>query len=271
MRRISVILLDPRGIIGEGNQDIFYRHQEYASELERQAIHNGYTTKFLILTTNRKPQSKNITEDSNFKAVSLSRPNRFSIYFTYKCYRYLRQNNIQPKVLISGDPWESLIQCTLLKFLLHSKNECKVQTQIHADIFSPSWNRANVINFTRYLMVRLLLRQANQIRTVSKDIANKLQYKFSISESKIIIAPVPLNLDFKGLRTYPNNRSKSIGFMGRIQDDRGLDNFIQLIRKLSSEDDEIKYIVVGDGPRREWLESTITEMIPKKVFISTVI
>jgi glycosyltransferase involved in cell wall biosynthesis len=78
---------------------------------------------------------------------------------------------------------------------------------------------------------------------------------------KILVSPVPLNL-VKNPPIYINNRPNSIGFVGRIENDRGLDDLLIILNKLSSLNGEIEIVVAGKGKKTKYLLHELSKIIP---------
>jgi 1,2-diacylglycerol 3-alpha-glucosyltransferase len=53
-----------------------------------------------------------------------------------------------------------------------------------------------------------------------------------------------------------------IGFVGRLQFDRGLDAFVDLIGKLQKEHKEFEVQVIGSGPEQAWLQRQFDDNFP---------
>jgi glycosyltransferase involved in cell wall biosynthesis len=62
-------------------------------------------------------------------------------------------------------------------------------------------------------------------------------------------------------------RPGNLGFVGRIQDDRGLSLFIELISKLASIEEEFSVVIAGDGDKRVELLTSLEAIIGKSRII----
>jgi glycosyltransferase involved in cell wall biosynthesis len=72
---------------------------------------------------------------------------------------------------------------------------------------------------------------------------------FGIDKRKIIVIPVPIEVVNNTL--VPSKRPKTIGLIGRIHEDRGIWNFVELVKNLNKLDTNFKILIAGDGPARD--------------------
>ena len=79
--------------------------------------------------------------------------------------------------------------------------------------------------------------------------AENLVNAFGIKRERIVVVPVPTNVLSKPV-VLKTDRPKTIGLIGRIHQDRGIWEFIRLVRILNSSSKDFKVIVIGDGPSK---------------------
>jgi glycosyltransferase involved in cell wall biosynthesis len=60
---------------------------------------------------------------------------------------------------------------------------------------------------------------------------------------------VPIEVVTKPL--VPSKRPRTIGLIGRIHEDRGIWNFVELVKNLNRLDKGFKILIAGDGPARD--------------------
>lgn len=165
-------------------------------------------------------------------------------FFRYllKVFKELKILDSRPDVLIAGDPRLGFFASYLLGFRFKSS---RIQTQIHGNsqnvlgsVTLPSWIRKIYVDF--------LVKNSNSLRMVSNH--QKISYETLIgrSISNVVIAPVPFHV--------PTNRftktKSSVGFVGRMHGERGLQNWIDIATKVSDLNAQIDFIMIGDGPAR---------------------
>ena len=256
MSNPSVLILDPRGNIAVGGKDVIARHEIYAKELRRQ----GKASNLELKVFSAAVSAKNSSKGKNQRVVTISKPTFNSYMFARKVHKFIKLNNLDVKLLVAGDPWESYLSAYFLNKFLSKK--IPIQIQVHGDIADPSWRRINFRNKIRYSLAKLSLPKGSSVRAVTKYQAENLVKAFGIKREKIVVVPVPINVISK-LVSLKCERPKAIGLIGRIHQDRGIWDFLQLIRVLNSSSNDFKVVVIGDGPSKDRfllkLESIITK------------
>ena len=251
----SVILsLDPRGIILGGGIDVAYRQNNYGYQIKSK----NSNLDFLIFSS--KEDSKNTFDYNSVKILNISKPTYNFYKFSQTSYKYIKKHNINIELLVAGDPWESYWSAYLLSKLL--KKNIPIQIQVHGDIADPRWRRINLKNRIRYSLAKLSLAKASSVRAVTKYQAENLVNAFGIGKEKIVVVPVPINVISK-LVALKYERPKAIGLIGRIHQDRGIWDFLQLIRVLNSSSNDFKVVVIGDGPSKDKFLLKLESVIPK--------
>jgi len=239
MRDKFILILDPRGVITSGGADVLNRHISYAKSLRTQLDNH----KLLVFTTEQNGVLDSSTDDY-LDRYKLGRPTLNPIKFAWKSFRLISKNNLDVKLLIAGDPWESFLSALILRRLL--RRNIKIQVQLHADIADPLWKKLSTQNRVRYLVSKIFLPYASSVRVVSAHQSRNLIDKLKVPRSKIQVIPVPINLDWI---EYPKSndkiRSKSIALVGRIHSDRGIWEFVDLIEKLTKATKDFKIVLIG--------------------------
>jgi glycosyltransferase involved in cell wall biosynthesis len=168
--------------------------------------------------------------------------------FAKKAHKFIKINNLNLKLLVAGDPWESFWSAYFLSKLLNKK--IPIQIQVHGDIADPRWRRINYRNRIRFSLAKLSLPKASSVRAVTKYQAENLVNYFGIKSEKTVVVPVPITVVSKSV-ALKTERPKTIGLIGRIHQDRGIWDFINLIRILNSSSKDFKVVVIGDGPSKD--------------------
>ena len=243
MSNPSVLILDPRGNVAVGGKDVIARHEIYAKELLRQAKNSRLDLKVFSAGVS----AKNLGKNKNERVVTISKPTFNSYIFAKKVHEFIKTNNLDVKLLVAGDPWESYWSAYFLNRFLNKK--IHIQIQVHGDIADPGWRRINYRNRIRYSLAKLSLPKAASIRAVTKYQAENLVKAFGIKREKIVVIPVPINILGKAT-ALKSVRPKTIGLIGRIHKDRGIWEFLQLIRILNSSSKDFKVVVIGNGPSK---------------------
>ena len=256
MSNPSVLILDPRGNIAVGGKDVIARHELYVKELRRQ----GKTSNLELKVFSAAVSAKSSSKVKNERVITISKPTFNSYKFARKVHNFIKLNNLDVKLLVAGDPWESYWSAYFLNRFLNKK--ISIQIQVHGDIADPRWRRINLRNRIRFTLAKLSLPKASSVRAVSKYQAENLVKAFGIKRERIVVVPVPITVASKSV-ALKSQRPKTIGLIGRIHQDRGIWEFIRLIRILNSSSKDFKVVVVGDGPSKEKFLLKLSTFIPK--------
>jgi hypothetical protein len=188
MSNPSVLILDPRGNIAVGGKDVIARHEIYAKELRRQ----GKTSNLELKVFSAAVSAKSSSKGKNERVITISKPTFNSYMFARKVHKFIKLNNLDVKLLVAGDPWESYWSAYFLNRFLNKK--IPIQIQVHGDIADPRWRRINLRNRIRFLLAKLSLPKASSVRAVTKYQAENLVNAFGIKKERIVVVPVPINV-----------------------------------------------------------------------------
>jgi glycosyltransferase involved in cell wall biosynthesis len=260
MSNPSVLILDPRGNIAVGGKDVIARHENYVKELFRQ----GKTSRLDLKVLSAGSSVKYSANGKSKVVINISKPTFNSYMFAKKAHKFIKINNLNVKLLVAGDPWESFWSAYFLNGFMNKK--IPIQIQIHGDIADLRWRRISYRNRIRYSLAKLSLPKAVSVRAVTKYQAENLVNTFGIKKEKIVVVPVPITIASK-LVTLKSDRPKTIGLIGRIHQDRGIWDFINLIRILNSSSKDFKVVVIGDGPSKGKFLLKLESVIPKNRII----
>jgi glycosyltransferase involved in cell wall biosynthesis len=255
----TVIVLDPRGVVISGGLDVLNRHEIYGSSLNK--LDNNL--RLIIFSSGQSP-AITTAKNTGLEIFSISN-HTFNFYrFAYKSEKLISSMNWDIKLLIVGDCWESYWSAYFLNKLLNKKIPIQIQT--HGDIADPRWRRISYRNRIRYSLAKLSLPKAASVRTVTNYQAENLVNFFGIKKEKIVVIPVPINIVGKsaGLKL---NRPKTLGLIGRIHQDRGIWEFIKLVKILNSSSHDFKVVILGEGPSKDKFLLRLSSVIPKNRII----
>ena len=260
MSNPSVLILDPRGNIAAGGKDVVARHETYAKELFTQGKSSRLDLKVFSAGVSIQSSGKG----KNVRVITISKPTFNSYMFAKKVNKYIKTNNLNVRLLVAGDPWESYWSAYFLNKFLNKK--IPIQIQVHGDIADPRWRRINYRNRIRYSFAKLSLPKASSVRAVTKYQAENLVNSFDIKGEEIVVVPVPITVASKSV-ALKTERPKTIGLIGRIHQDRGIWDFINLIRILNSSSKDFKVVVIGDGPSKDKFLLKLSSVISKNRII----
>jgi glycosyltransferase involved in cell wall biosynthesis len=260
MNNPLVLILDPRGNIAAGGKDVITRHETYAKELFRQ----GKTSRLDLKVFSAGVSIQSSGKGKNGRVITISKPTFNSYMFAKKVHKFIKINNLNVRLLVAGDPWESFWSTYFLNKFLNKK--MPIQIQVHGDIADPGWRRINLRNRIRFSLAKLSLPKASSIRAVTKYQAENLVKAFGIKRERIVVVPVPITVASKSV-ALKSVRPKTIGLIGRIHQDRGIWELIRLVKILNSSSKDFKVVVIGDGASKDKFLLKLSSVIPKNRII----
>ncbi len=259
-QRKIVAIVDPKQIILKGGNYTLERHKIYSQKLINVA--KNYELQIFYPITKNKDLSPN---KKNYPfMIGIPCPDVFNkTYFLFKLILKIRKQESRLHMLVAGDPWFAFLNCYLIK-LLSNKN-LLIQTQLHADLGSDSWRKSSIKNRIKFEIAKIALKYSDSIRCVSKYQKNQLIKHFHISNNKVFVSGVIFPLP-KSVSSRKNKKNKdgiiSIGFFGRIEEDRGVKDFILLLRKIKDLDTNFRIVVAGNGSLTKYLLGELRKIIP---------
>jgi len=256
MSKSCVVIFDPRGIITKGGQDVILRHATYAQSLSEHVSSDKLY--LVILSTGR--DRKSVYSNNNLSIERISKPTFNSIIFAKKAASILKSKNLDVKLLVAGDPWESFWSAYFFNMFWSKK--VPIQIQLHGDIANPAWKRINLQNKIRFNLTKFSISKAHGIRAVSNSQALKVAKIFKIKKTQISVIPVPIN-NLRLTSSTSSKRPNTLGLIGRIHNDRGIYNFIELIKSLIVVRDDFNVVIAGGGPDESRFLEEIKELLPK--------
>lgn len=261
MSRSQVLLLDSSFAIQKGGQSVLKRHAEYAAELEYKS--QGRLELILLCTSSNAKILDEFNQDL-LRIVPL-RAGRRSTYFL-DSVRYITKNRSEIGLIIAGDVWISGLNAMIST--IRFRNRIPVQYQVHADIGAPGWRFFNYRHFIKFYMGVSVLKYARFVRLVSKTQGLNLM-KYLSKKTEVVTVPIHTKMhtavDKKVNRQ--TNAKTAIGFLGRIESDRGLDNLLRLLEKIGSKLADYKLIIAGNGRDEDWLKSELMKLSENFEFV----
>jgi glycosyltransferase involved in cell wall biosynthesis len=253
-----IFLIDSRGIITSKNPETFDRHLNYAKRLKESSPNSH----LYIISAVSDAQARLHSGDLIQEFIKSNK--RVSLKYIIDSISVIKSVNSNHVVLVAGDPWEAGLNSRIIRYLLRSNigRRIPIQMQVHADITDDNWKKRSLINLFRVKFGRINLKSADQIRAVSNSSSQEIISKFKIDSKKVIVLPVVLNIEDEINPIYLADRPRSIGFAGRFHADRGLEDFILYVTKLSSLDPEISIVLAGEGPDLKKFLSRLQTLVP---------
>lgn len=244
MKKLCPVLLLPKYSGSSVDiEEVLNRLQRYAARMEQ--ISTRQYSELIVMISSKKLEELQLTNYvfPNLKIIEL-RNLRFGILgFSLLANFKLRRIKVQPRILISGDPWRGFLSCFLLSIL--TKKPHRIQFQIHGNLFPQSSNIGLAI--LKKVLYFLAINYSTSIRVVSPHLLEAVGHQSEKIKSKIVVSPVPVQI-----LQFPMNQNDSkglnIGFVGRLHPERGTDLCLAIINKMASRNINFQLTVIGDGP-----------------------
>ena len=173
-----VLILDPRGVIFSGGNDVIKRHKTYAQNLAKVSANN----KISLLIFSASTSNSESYQTGNLRIEYISYPTFNSVSFAKKAMKIINSKSYNVKLVVAGDPWESFWSAFLINKL--SSKKVSIQIQLHGDIANPAWKKINLQNKIRFNLAKFSMGKANGIRAVSNSQALKVAKIFKIKSEK---------------------------------------------------------------------------------------
>jgi glycosyltransferase involved in cell wall biosynthesis len=110
------------------------------------------------------------------------------------------------------------------------------------------------------------VRAAHSVRFASEVLLNDFRAKTNLEEINYFVAPIPI--DFRKIPTTRKPNPFTVGIIGRMQEERGVREALEIALAVVRDQPRAKFIFVGDGPMekeiRNFLDSNI-ELSSSKV------
>jgi glycosyltransferase involved in cell wall biosynthesis len=258
-QHIKVAILDFRNVIAQGSEEVIARHEKYASALKQ--VSDCEQCKLIIFSP---CPSKLITRiDSNALILQSTGTSNWNIVsYAFQVWKLLRDQTDNSILLVAGDPWESAIAAYLVKFLL--RKSPPIQVQVHGDIGDKNWINSSLVNKLRKILARLTLHFATEIRATTKIQSENLIRVYGVEARRIILVPVQLNLSPSLDVPKKLTNHLSIGILGRIHKDRGLQKALEIINDIMKSAPDVTVQVAGDGPDLAWFKEELEMICPSQ-------
>ncbi len=116
---------------------------------------------------------------------------------------------------------------------------------------------------------RTLARYVDKIITISEFNRKELIEKERIEPEKIVVIPNSINLDEFNRRINVakkkeefriNNREKVVGFIGRLNHQKGLVYLLEAAMVVTQSVSNVRFLIIGDGPKRAEFEERTKEL-----------
>jgi len=159
-------------------------------------------------------------------------------------------------VLTTQDPFETGIVGLLAKFIY----KLPLQIQIHTDFANRYFITHSLLNFLRFPLGLFVLSFADSVRAVSERIAKSIH---SLSHN-VSILPIPTSplASRSSLLVKEREKGRKISFLtvARLEKEKDLGTAIKAFKKVTNQNIDAEFIIVGDGSQRKSLEVLVKSL-----------
>lgn len=240
----QVLIFDLKGNLSSTKIDARNRHAIYARFLNQM----GESESLGLSVFTKGVFSEKVNLDG--VAITQFKLPKFNVFkFISLSLNEMEKSNLEIKVLVCSDPWETFFAGWLLKKL--SRSNFKIEVQVHADISETKWKGLNLKNLLRSTVHGFSFKHADQIRVVSPEMREFVMSRYGTLSSKIVTVPLPVLFASKDVARKREriDQQFAIGFIGRMHKDRGTDLLIELIELLNKNRSDFFVVVAGQGPQ----------------------
>lgn len=180
--------------------------------------------------------------------------NQFTLIyrFFYKAYKHkIHLIHINTAINTSA-----IIRDTLLSILSNLLNKKSV-LYIHGGKYFWDTN----MNFILHLFVRIMLRLSDKVIVLSDKERIYLSDKYNPAHTGIKVLPYCVLRHFAKININKNKEITEILFLGRIHPDKGIKEIIDSIKLLNSRTKNFRFILCGDGPKKQNIVKILSELL----------
>jgi glycosyltransferase involved in cell wall biosynthesis len=161
-----------------------------------------------------------------------------------------------PSTFILAHPYKSFFLIQAIQLL--SRRKFRFQVQFHGHIFEKPRHRS-ILARAKYFSLMESVRAADSVRFASHVLLNDFKSKANLGEINSLVAPIPI--DFRKIPATRMSIPFTVGIIGRMQEERGVREALEIALAVVREQPRAKFIFVGDGPMekeiRNFLDSNM--------------
>ena len=163
-------------------------------------------------------------------------------------------------ILHFHEPWVPMLSAQIL-----SRSKCVNIGTFHAKLPETIMTRTMIKVVTPY--TKSVLKYIHEFTAVSEAAA---EYLCSLTDKPVAL--IPNGIDLKRyktpLRRNDNKPEKTIFYVGRLEQRKGVKYLLKAFKELSDRNPNVSLIIAGDGPDREKLESLAADLqLPNTTFL----
>ncbi len=137
---------------------------------------------------------------------------------------------------------------------------CRIVGQIHSELFSPAALTGifgkGIIAKLRWKMTCYMLRYFHGVRTVNVETERVLRRK-NLNHN---VVAIPVRTQWSVFDGDVTSKRKEVIIVARLSVEKNVQDFIYIAEAVLSQDSEVRFCIVGDGPERNRLEALVSDM-----------
>jgi phosphatidylinositol alpha-mannosyltransferase len=155
-------------------------------------------------------------------------------------------------ILHFHEPWVPMLSAQIL-----SRSKCINVATFHAKLPETIMTRTMIKVVTPY--TKSVLKYINEFTAVSEAAA---EYVCSLTDKPVALIPngIDLNKYKAPLRRSENRKNKTIFYVGRLEQRKGVKHLLHAFKLLTEMEEGVSLIIAGDGPDRAKLESLAADL-----------
>ena len=258
-----VVFFDPRGVISR-NKDSLNRHMNYAKKLAEEISGKEHESVDVHIFTANNSDLRDNPQNGKLLIHFFGNARRFSFGFVTRSVEILKRAEANRTLLIVGDPWESFLHALIVKRLINQT--IIIQTNIHADIFDTKWINQKVTNRLRSKLAWFSIKRSDSIRVVSEDLPAAIQERYP--GKSVTYAPIATSISgrIRSRRNFQNANLLTLGWVGRVEKDRGILEFLNFVRFLNDGNQEFQVVMAGTGHLLDYAVDELNSILGEKRF-----
>ena len=238
----------------EDRSDLLDRFNKYGEVLKDQT---GGDIPKLHLFLGSQRLDEDLEKYTYLEIIHVAKQTRNFLSFGLRTVRKFKKMKLIPSVLISADLYFAFCATLVVNYL--TKPSEGIQVSFHGSFSNSTDGRLKAQIRKRYLA--FVIREATSVRVVSPQLAQELKSCFDLREKLVFVAPIPVSMP---IFTPDVKRSKTIAFVGRIHHERGLLQWVTIIRQLNLIRDDFSCLIVGDGTSAKSFTYQLSEFLPRE-------
>jgi phosphatidylinositol alpha-mannosyltransferase len=155
-------------------------------------------------------------------------------------------------ILHFHEPWVPMLSAQIL-----SRSKCVNVATFHAKLPETLMTRTIIKVVTPY--TKSVLKYIDEFTAVSPAAA---EYVSSLTDKAVTLIPngIDLNVYKAPVRRTDNKKQKTIFYVGRLEQRKGVKHLIHAFELLTQTDPDVSLIIGGDGPDRQKLEALVGDL-----------